>query len=432
MKTQVKSLLIILSIDLMMGCSKTEEIDVKPILDQESARSKNMHLKVLPSMSDDVLIKAEQDWNNINDALEQAQTGAVIHLAEGLFYLPKSIVVWNFNGTLRGSGMNETTIQTVPGALFDVEASPPFNWSFEQHEGGYMICFPHEYTDDERSVSVKDLSIVVSEPSTPYTRWIGSPKEMEFNSIRAIVTFYANLDNDLANPIDLNVSYNNISIIGEQDEKYHYKGYSIFHGLAAFGLSNGSFEAKNVTIENASGCIAPSAFYGEDATVTIKNARLESCFYGIFSFMNHSWSILNNEIENSQNAITLLKQRPGGGGLVDGPDGISFVKNNRIHFMGRLGLGIQNLKNVQVKNNIVEGSGRFGAIACAGVKGGDNWIIKDNNLCGVVPISPFNCTIYLSDLVNSEIRNNANQLIGGPGADEPSNIIGEGVACDED
>jgi hypothetical protein len=325
--------------------------------------------------------------------------------------------------------MNETTIQTVPGALFDVEGSPPFHWTFEKHEGGAMICFPHEYTDGERSVSVTDLSIVVSEPSTPYTRWIGSSKEKEFNSIRAINTFYANLDNDLANPIDLNVSYKNIHIVGEQDEKYHYRGYSIFHGLGAFGLSNGSFEAKNVYIENASGCIAPSAFYGEDATVTVKNARLESCFYGIFSFMNHSWTIINNEIENSQNAITLLKQRPGSGGLVEGPDGISYVKGNRVQFNGALGLGVQNLKNIQIKDNNFEGSGRFGAIACAGVNGGDKWIIKENNLCDVIPVAPHDCTIYLDNLKNSEIKNNANQIIGGPGANEPSVIIGEGVAC---
>ena len=429
MRTHVKCLLIIFSVGLIMGCSKTEEFDVEPLVDLESRKASHNQQKVYPSGAVDVLIKADEDWNNINDALQQAKPGAVVHLAEGLFYLPKSIVVWNFNGILRGSGMNETTIQTVPGALFDVEASPPFNWSFEQHEGGYMICFPHEYTDEERSVSVTDLSIIVSEPSTPYTRWIGSPKEMEFNSIRAIIVFNANLDNDLANPIDLNVSYKNISIAGEQDEKYHYNGYSIFHGLAAFGLSNGSFEAKNVSIENASGCIASSAFYGEDATVTVKNTRLESCFYGIFSFMNHSWTIINNEIENSQNAITLLKQRPGGGGLVDGPDGVTFVKDNRVQFSGALGMGVQNLKNVQVKNNIFEGSGRFGAIACAGANGGDNWTIKNNNLCGVIPVAPFNCTIFLSKLKNSEIKNNANQIIGGPGADDPSNIIGEGIAC---
>jgi hypothetical protein len=292
-----------------------------------------------------------------------------------------------------------------------------------------MICFPHEYTDEVRSVTVTDLSIVVSEPSTPYTRWIGSPKEMEFNSIRALITFNTNLDYDLANPIDLNVSYKNISITGEKDDKYHYKGYSIFHGLAAFGLSNGSFEAKNVFIQNASGCIAPSAFYGEDATVTVKNARLESCFYGIFSFMSHSWTIINNAIINSQNAITLLKQRPGSGGLVEGPDGTISIKDNRVQFYGALGLGVQNLKNVQIKNNNFEGNGRFGAIACAGANGGDNWTIKENNLCDVIPVAPFNCTIFLSKLKNSEIKNNANQIIGGPGANEPSVIIGEGVAC---
>ncbi len=91
-----------------------------------------------------------------------------------------------------------------------------------------------------------------------------------------------------------------------------------------------------------------------------------------------------------------------------------------------MGLGVQFLNNVQVKDNVFVGSGMFSAIASVM---GNNWIIKDNDLCGVVPVPPFNCTIFLSNLKNSEIKNNANQIIGGPGASEPSNIIGEGSEC---
>ncbi|MEN8230888.1 MAG: right-handed parallel beta-helix repeat-containing protein [Bacteroidota bacterium] len=426
MKNLKKLLQLILCMSICFSCTETDEfIDDPSVLKSAKEAGKT---KVMPSTATDASVKAQEDWQNINDALQNTEPGEVVQLAEGLFYLHKSIIRWDFHGTLKGSGMDKTIIQTVPGELFNVEECPSVNWSLEENDGGFMFCFPHDFTDDERTVTVSDLSIVVSEPTTPYLRWKNTVKEMEFNSLQAIIVFYTNLNNDMANPIHLNVLYKNITITGEKDEKYLYNSFSIFHGLAAYGLSNGTFEAKNVHIENASGCITPFAFYGDDATVTVKNASLKSCKWGIFSLLNHSWTILNNEIENSTLGIVMLKQSVGGE-LLEGPDGISFVKDNKIHFMGVLGLGVQNLKNVQVKDNVFEGSGRFGGIA--GLKGG-NWIITDNDLCGVAPVAPFNCTIFLNNLKNSEINDNANQVVGGPGASDPTIIIGEGRECNED
>ncbi|WP_372950340.1 right-handed parallel beta-helix repeat-containing protein [Mariniphaga sp.] len=428
MKTLVRLFFIIAVISLVAACNKTDEFFEETQLELKKAK-----IKVMPSMAADVLVKAEEDWNNINDALQNAGSGEIVQLAEGLFYLHKSIIRKDFNGNLRGSGVNETTIQTVPGELFDVSGCPKINWTFEENDGGFMFCFPHDFTDDERTVTVSDLSIVVSEPTTPYLRWKNSDKEKEFNSLQAINVFYTKLDNDLANPIDLNVLYKNISITGEKDEKYLNEGLSIFHGLTAYGLSNGTFEAKNVYIENAAGCITPFAFYGDDATVTVKNSSLKSCVYGIYSFLNHSWTILNNDIEDSKLGVVMLKQNPLEE-IPEGPDGVSSVKNNRIHFEYTLGLGvgIQNVNNVEIKNNTFVGSSMFGGIGGAGaINGGENWIVKDNDLCGVVPQPPFNCTIWLNRLTNSQIKNNANQVIGGPGALEPTNIIGEGRECDE-
>ena len=405
---------------LIAGCSKSDDF-----LNDTSTMLKAKKIKVMPSTATDALVKAQEDWLNINEALHNAGPGEVVQLAEGLFYLHKSIITWNFNGTLKGAGMGKTIIQTVPGELFNVEECPPVNWTFEENDGGFMFCFPHEYTDDERTVMVSDLSIVVSEPTTPYMRWKNTSRKMEFNSLEAINVYYMDLDNNMGNPIHLNVLYKNISITGEKDEKYNYNGYSIFTGLAAYGASNGIFEAKNVHIENASGCIKPYAFCGDDATVTVKDVSLNSCKQGVYSFMNHSWIILNNEIKNSHTGIALLKIGPGGSW--EGPDNSSsYVKDNRVHFMGALGLGVQDLKNLQVKDNVFEGSGTFGGIA--GVRS-DNWIIKDNDLCGVAAMPPFNCTIFLFNLKNSEIKDNANQVIGGPGASDPSNIIGEGREC---
>ena len=160
---------------------------------------------------------------------------------------------------------------------------------------------------------------------------------------------------------------------------------------------------------------------GEDARVIVKNSHLSSCVRGIYSFFDHSWIIQNNRIENCKNAVTMLSRGPWSDLLWEGPDGNSFIVNNSIRF-GQLGLGVQNASNVQVKDNVFEGSGQFGI----GSVNGENWIIKDNDLCGVT--GP---TIFLKNLKNSEIKDNANQVLFGPGAAEPSNIIGEGRECDD-
>lgn len=429
MNSILKLLFFVACFGMVAGCEKDEIFR-----DQDDPMLKKVvKVMVQPCSSTDVLTKAETDWQNINEALQNAGPGETVQLATGTFYLHKSVVCWNFDGTFRGSGMNETKIQTVPGELFDVSECPPIHWTFEENDGGFMFCFPQNFTTDERTVTVSDLSIVASEPTTPYIRWKNSDlnEPTEFNSLQAINVFYTNLDNDLANPIDLNVHFKNISIKGEKDEKYIHEGLSIFYGLAAFGLSSGTFEAKNVCIENASNCIAPYAFYGDDATVTVKNSSLKSCIHGIHSFLTHSWTIINNDIEDSKLGVVMLKQSISGE-IPEGVDGISFVKNNRIHFEYQLGLGvgIQNVNNVEIKNNTFVGSSMFGGIGGAGaITGGENWMIKDNDFCGVVPQPPFNCTIWLNNLTNSEIKNNSNQILGGPGAAKPSNFIGEGLEC---
>lgn len=389
---------------------------------------KSEKVKVMPSTASDVLTKAEEDWQNINDALQNAGSGEVVQLAEGLFYLQKSITGWDFNGSLKGSGMNKTTIQTVPGELFDVSECPPLKLSFKDNDGFYMFCFAHHDNDEMRTVTVSDLTIIVDQPTTPYYQYKDTESPEEGNTLQALHVQYENLDNDMAHPINLNVMYKNITVIGEKDnEKYLNTGYSLYAGLAAFGASSGKFEAKNVHIENANNCILPIAFSGDNATVTVKNSSLNSCILGVNSFLNHSWTIIENEIENSNTGIALVKIGPSNSSW-EGPDGISYVKNNRVHFMGVLGLGVQYVKNVQVKDNVFEGSGLYGGIASIA---GDNWIIKDNDLCGVATISPFNCTIFLISIKNSEIKDNANQVIG-PGAPDPTNIIGEGRECDDD
>lgn len=416
MKTLLKIFFLMAVISLIAGCNKTDEF-----FDDAQLELKKATKKVMPSTAADALDKAEEDWNSINNALQSAKSGEVVQLGAGTFYLHKSIVCWDFNGTLKGAGKGKTLIRTAPNMIFDISDCPPVNWSFEDNSGAFMLCFVHDYFKNKRTVCVSDLSVIVDEP-TPVR-----PKgKKEINSMHAVMVMHTSLDNDRENPVDLNVSYKNLSVTGEHDAKYLYEEYSLFSGLSAYGYSNGTFEVKNVRIENASGCIKPHGFMGEDAQVIVKNSQLSNCVRGIYSFFDHSWIIKNNNIEACKNAITMLRRGPSQVLFWEGPEGSSQIKDNWISFNGGLAVGGQLAKNVEVKNNVIEGTGKFGGIASIA---GDNWIIKDNDLCGVAIIPPFNCTIFLSDLKNSEIKNNANQVVGGPGAADESIIIGESREC---
>jgi hypothetical protein len=200
MKTLVKLFFLVAVISLVAGCNKTDDFfeDTQPEL-------KKAKMKVMPSTSTNLLVKAEEDWNNINSALQNAGSGDVVQLGEGLFYLHKSIIRWDFNGTLRGSGKNETTIQTMPGELFDVSGCPPLNFTFKTTDGFYMFCFAHHYSEEMRTVAVSDMTIIVDEPTTQYYQYIPGEDPQEGNAIQALHVQYEGLDNDLVNPINLNV-----------------------------------------------------------------------------------------------------------------------------------------------------------------------------------------------------------------------------------
>jgi hypothetical protein len=415
MKTLVKLMLFLTLVGIALCCAKEKDIFVA----EETAKLKAAKIKVQPSTETDVLVKAIEDWQNINDALLNAKPGETVQLAAGTFYLHKSIVCWDFNGTFRGSGMKETTIQTAPGELFDVSECPPVVWTFEKNDGAFMFCFPHNNFEDERTTTVSDLSIIVDEPTTPFYRWKDTESSTEFNSLHVIMVMNVNTDMDRENPVKMNVVYKNLSVEGECDAKYLYANYSIFSALSAYGNSNGTFEVKNVSVENAEGCIKSHGFMGADAQIIVKNSHLKNCVRGIYSFFNHSWIIQNNKIENSKNAIAMLGRGPGE--PWDGPNGSSYVMDNWIHFAGGVGMGMQYIKNVDVKDNNIEGSG----IGIASM-GGENFAIINNDLCGVSPRP-----IFIGSLIYSEIKNNVNQIILGTGASHPSIIIGESRECDD-
>ncbi len=413
MKTLGKLLFLVTCMGVISGCAKDEMLPDQP----DVMLKKTVKEMVQPCTSTNVAEKAETDWQNITRALQNAGPGEVVQLCEGTYYLHKSIVCWDFDGTLRGSGTGKTIIRTAPGMLFDVDGCPPVNWSFEDNMGSFFISFPHNYFEGERTVTVADLSIIIDEPTNRET-----DQTQNRNSVHGIMVYNIDLDNDRDKPVNLNIVYRNLSLLGEYGDEYNYYNYSLFSGVSGYGYSNGVFEAKNVFVENASGCIKPHGFFGPDAQVIIKNCRFNHCFFGVYAFFDHSWTIMNNSISDSEKGIVLIKKGPYGEPW-DGPEGVSYIKDNWIQFEGTdaMGIGIQYASNVQVKNNVVEGSSvKYGGIVSLRA---NNWIIKYNNLCGV-STKP----IYLLFSTNFEIRNNYNQDVTSVGC---SNIvIGDGLECE--
>lgn len=419
MKTLKTLLIIIFCISICFSCS--EESD--EFFEETPPELKSAKIKVYPSTNPIAIEKAEEDWNNINTALQSAGPGDVVQLAEGLFYLHKSIVRWDFNGTLKGAGVGKTTIQTIPGELFDVSDCPPLIWSFEEHDGFFMLCFAHHYFEGERTVTVSDLSVIVDQPTTPYYKNKTSPNPIRANWLQAVHVQYENLDNDLANPVNLNVNYKNLSVTGEYDPgKYWNDGYSLMAALVAFGASSGTFEAKNVHVETAGMAIMTHVFNGPNSSVILKNCHTNKNNRGLHSFLCRCWVIQNCDFENSVTSIGLSRTR----GIVglEMPEGTTLIKDNRLNMSGGVAIGAGDMGVTEVKDNVIYGFG----LAGMWVIRGNSWSIKDNDFCGVV--NPwFGHTIHLVMPKNFEVKDNYNQSIGGVGLGDESNIFGEGREC---
>ena len=424
MKTKKNNYVLLLSflLLLILGCDNSDNLSINDDINLKTA----WKAKVMPSTANDVLVKAQEDWQSINDALQDANPGEVLQLGEGLFYLHKSIIRWNFNGTLKGSGMDKTTVQTVPGELFDVSDCPPLKFSFKTTDGFFMFCFAHNYNEEMRTVAVTDMTIIVDEPTTPYYQYRPGEEPEEGNSIQALHVQYENLENDLVNPVNLNVIYKNIAVIGEEDEgKYLNHGYSLYAGLAAFGASSGNFDAKNVEVENAQFAILPQVFIGENSTVTVKNSKTRNNINAVSSSLAHSWSIVNCDFEDSKVASLFLNK------YSDKPDaalpvGKSNIINNKINVNAGFTVAVAayDMENTKLVNNVFYGGGFTGLYA----ERGNNWSIVNNNFCNV--IDPFSGgTLFLINPMNFKVKNNINQVVAGVAVDDPSNIIGEGREC---
>ena len=429
MKKLRKLFIALLLTGLCFGCSENDEF-----FEETADALKAAKVMVKPSAETDVLLKAQEDWNNINDALQNAGPGETVQLAEGLFYLHKSLVVWDFDGTLKGAGKGKTTIQTAPGNLFDVSDCPSLNWPWGTVGGHFMICIPYTSDSEGGSVTVSDLKIHVSERATTWLNNLGQPR----NRLQALNVHNEALllpgDINLSTQIDLNVCYKNISVLGEEDSE----GIILSIGLAAFGASSGSFEAKNCDLTNVGDGINPHLFCGDNSVVTMKNCSLENVgATGSYSFLCSSYNIIGNEFSNVGGmGLSLYTNNPWV--TFNMPDNVfSAIKDNSFQMdtwdpNGPAIFGIR-MNNVDVRNNVIRGNCGVGITAWGGISDiCEKWSIKDNDLCDLVLTHnnlPAGTTIELNNALNCEVKNNLNQVVGGASAADPSNLIGDGIDC---
>ena len=82
---------------------------------------------------------------------------------------------------------------------------------------------------------------------------------------------------------------------------------------------------------------------------------------------------------------------------------------------GHCGILGADMNNVRFCGNTLKGRSSCGIV----VKRGDSWEIQDNNLCDLTVSNPEGATIILDYNINSVVRENAGQAVGGSSAGDP-------------
>ena len=132
-------------------------------------------------------------------------------------------------------------------------------------------------------------------------------------------------------------------------------------GLVAFGATEGNFEAKNSYVANVVYGICPELFCGENSEVYIKNCKADNVFQGIYSWVNTSWNIMDNEFKDFiNNGISINTYNH----IYDLPPGNSTIKDN-LFILENSNWGILGVRmyNLEVKDNLFEGNGYSGFLS---------------------------------------------------------------------
>jgi hypothetical protein len=317
--------------------------------------------------------------------------------------------------------MNETKILTAPGIVFDVSEDPPIEWDNNWvNEGHAMFSFPHHSNNEKRTVIFSDLTIEVNEPTTYWVRDKHNEATIH-NTLVPVFVYHEGLDRDYSNTISLDVYYNNLAVIGVEDEQFDGlagTNFSLAVGLAAAGATVGQVVIEDVKVTNATFGLGLHVFNGENSIVTVTDSEVESARTGIYSSINRSWSVSDNKFENCALYSILLETYglSGGSSLIE--DNL-FVMNE-----GRFGIVGSEMKNVQVADNIFTGSSNSGILTYLGA----SWTIVDNDFCDLSAPSSISL-LFTPDCI---VKDNAGQVVTGPSASDPSNFIGEAKECDKE
>lgn len=369
-----------------------------------------------PALSADVIVSPSGDLTgvtdqvNISDALEAEKSGGAdgtVVLEAGTFYLNKSIVVFDFDGTFKGAGTALTTLQTAPGVDFDVSTSLDAIEGFSPGEGyiASMLLFPFTPSDEPRKFNMSDMRIVVDQAAVdpPLAGYVDSRLPYLLNTMHAVIVVNTDVINLLIGApyeiINLDAVLMNIAVEGIQDPKF--RGFwdgrffdtnnSLFDGIGVFGANVGTAETIDVHVVNADIAFAHS----DNGESLIENCVVENAILGIENWYNPT-TALNNLILDARNTPILLRYAHN-----------SMIEANSISGDGWSPMDVAASTNVDINNNSITGSWVYGINPWYGSNDcmiSDNLLFGMSSSYGAISVESDKCKISNNTFVNVEDR----------------------------
>ena len=186
-------------------------------------------------------------------------------------------------------------------------------------------------------------------------------------------------------------------------------------------------------MENVANGMLLHAFCGDNSKFTVKNKIIKNADTGIYSFLGASYNLTGNSFSNiSGRGIQFFGNNPFETFVM--PANLnSFVKNNVFVMDNSLSAAIMGdrINNIQVYNNKITGTGSTGIQVNFGFEPDNfnNWSVTNNDMCDLTVSNSAGATILLNKVVDSEVKNNANQIVAGSSAGDPTNIISNPKDC---
>lgn len=341
------------------------------------------------------------DQANIKAALEAEKNGGTVVLAAGTFYLHKSIVVFDFDGTFRGAGKALTTVRTAPGVNFDVSPSLDAIAGFPPARGleADMFLFPFNPSDEARTFRMSDMKIVVDQPAVdpPLNGFVDDRRAYLLNTMGAVVVINTDFVNYLIGEpfglISVDAAVKDVEVEGIQDPQF--RGFhdeesydadnSIFGGIGVAGPNVGSAQIINAQVVNADFGLNLS----DNKEALYESNVVENAAFGIEQF-GPAVATHNVILDTRRNAVL----------FIDGPN--STIEANSIFGGGRNAILPVRSPHTNISNNTVTGNWRFGinSFFSDGCVVAGNHLVDVNAIVGPMLVQSSNCTVMNNSFVN--------------------------------